>query len=411
MEHILTNEMLLANTRSVAQFAPCTLTRVSVCLDVHVSIGNVGPLDGVRGAVILDGKSYITTANADYIPLPPFGDRQLKLRADSRYGDDDPMQWPQPYDSSHCHLAAIPRPNTLLEHAIIWWTPTIGDFSCPPLNGPVCGLGKLCRPRYNELRTSVKFLVDRVAKYQQSIATTKGGLAIQPSLKWLHQVLDQLHSVQMSFRHVQFVVRDLQRVWLHVWAILDYMEIYKPRMDGFTPPGDGAADTIGTFTMSIRVAQDMFLAGLPCWLIRSSAAFEDQKIFEISEIFHPKDYFVLEPHTFDYPAIFKGPATSPEKYRAIDLFARNFLCTQDPFSMSCTPSTSSAGASQPSILSIPTSSAGASQPSTSSIPAVASSTTTQQRGSRGAARGAAHRPTRGRAASKFLASKDINILY
>ena len=80
-----------------------------------------------------------------------------------------------------------------------------------------------------------------------------------------------------------------------------------------------------------------------------------------------------------------------EKYSAMDRFACNFLCTQDPFAMTCTPSTLS--------------------PSTLSIPAVASSTTTQQRGSQGAARGAAHRPARGCAAGKFLASKDINILY
>ena len=100
----------------------------------------------------------------------------------------------------------------------------------------------------------------------------------------------------MSFGHIQFVVQDLQRVWLHVWAILDYMEIYKPRMDGHAPPGDGVADTIGTFTMSIRVAQDMFLAGLPCWLIQASSTFGDQTILAIGEIFHLKDYVILEPH-------------------------------------------------------------------------------------------------------------------
>ena len=164
----------------------------------------------------------------------------------------------------------------------------------------------------------------------------------------------------MSFCHIEFVVWDLQRIWLDVWAVLDYMEIYKPRMDGHTPPGKGVADTVGTFTMSIRVAQDMFLAGLPCWLIWSSSTFGDNKIFRIVEMFHPKDYVVLGPHKFNYPVIFKGPATAPEKYRAIENFAHNFLCTQDPFAMSCTSS-----------------SAGASQPSTSSTPAVASSSVSQ----------------------------------
>ena len=179
------------------------------------------------------------------------------------------------------------------------------------MSGLVSGLGKLCQPRYYELRTSVIFLTDCVTKYQQSLPAERNSLIIQPSVKWLQQVLDQLYSVQMSFCHIQFVVQDLQRVWLHVWAILDYMEIYKPHMDGHIPPVDGVADTIGTFMTSIHVAQDMFLAGLPCWLIHSSKTFLDEKIFSIVKIFHPKDYVILEPHKFNYPVIFRGPVADP----------------------------------------------------------------------------------------------------
>ena len=134
-------------------------------------------------------------------------------------------------------------------------------------------------------------------------------------------------------------------------------------MDGHTSPGD-VADTVGTITTSIHVAQDMFLAGLPCWLIWPSNAFRDEKISVIGQIFHPKDYVNLEPHKFNkfnYPIIFKGVATDLQKYRAMEAFACNFLCSQDPFALS----------------SIPLSVAGALQPSTSSTPAVASSSATQ----------------------------------
>lgn len=373
MERILTNDMLLENTRSVAQYIP----------------SGIQALDGIVGAVILEGRSFITSANADYIPLPPFEDRHIKLRADTRYGDDDPIQWPQPYHPLHCQLAAIPRPNTLRAHPIIWWTPVIGDFNCLPGRGLLSGLGKIYPQRYNELRTTVIFINKRVTKYEQSTQGQRNRSILQPSLKWLHQVLDQLLHVQMSFRHIVFVVRDLQRVWLHVWAILDYMEIYKPRIDGVAPPGGGVADTVGTFTTSIRVAQDMFLAGLPCWLIRSSSTFGDEKIFAISEIFHPKNYVVLEPHKYNYPVIYKGPATAIERYNVIESYARNFLCSQDPFAVSCTPS------------SLP----GASQPSTLSTPAVASSSAIQHSTGRGT-RGAVRRPARGRGASSHQSPRN-----
>jgi len=247
----------------------------------------------------------------------------------------------------------------------------------------VSGLGKLCPRKCHQLGTSVNFLIKRVTTYRQSTSGERNFHLIQPSIKWLQQVLDQLYSVQMSFRHIQFVVRDLQRIWLNVWAILDYMEIYKPRMDGLALPADGVADTVGTITWSIRVAQDMFLAGLPCWLIRPSKTFKDEKIFSIGEIFHPKDYVVLEPHKFSYPVIFEGPATDLGKYRAVETFARNFLCTPDPFAMSCTPS----------------SSVGASRPSTSSTSASSATQHSTGRGSRGVIR----RPARGRGAGKFSA--------
>ena len=267
----------------------------------------------------------------DYIPLPPFDDHLVKLHADSHYGDDNPTQWAQPYLPYYSHLAAIPHPNTLLDHQIIWWTPTIGDFACPPLRGPMCGLGKLYQPWYNELRSSVIFLNNRITRYQESTVGKWNPPTVQPSIKWLQQVLGQLQSVQMSFCHLEFIVWDLQRVWLEVWAVLDYKEIYKPHMDGLAPPGAGVANTVGTFMMTIRVAQDMFLASLPCWLIRPSSQFDDKKIFSIAEIFSPKDYIVMEPHKHNYPIIFKGPATDLEKYHAIKYFACNFLCSQDIF--------------------------------------------------------------------------------
>ena len=112
----------------------------------------------------------------------------------------------------------------------------------------------------------------------------------------------------MSLHHIILVVQDLQWMWLHIWGILDYMEIYKPHMDGQAPPAAGVADTIGTSITSIRVAQDMFLASLPCWLIQEFKTFGNKKIFRIAEVFHMKDYIVLGPHKFKYPVIYKEPA-------------------------------------------------------------------------------------------------------
>jgi hypothetical protein len=126
------------------------------------------------------------------------------------------------------------------------------------------------------------------------------------------------------------------------------MEIHKPCMDNHAPPAAGVADTMETFMTSIHVAQDMFLAGLPCWLIWESKTFSDEKIFMIAEVLHPKNYIVLDSHKFNYSVIYKGPAAALEKFNAVEKFACNFLCLQDPFAVTSTP-LSLAGASQPSM--------------------------------------------------------------
>ena len=288
----------------------------------------------------------------------------------------------------------------LLFPALTCWliTRSSGDFICLPLSGLVSGLGKLCCWKFNELRTYVIFLIHHVTKYQESMPAEQHPPNLLPSVKWLQQVIDQLSLVQMSFCHIEFVIWDLQRVWLNIWTVLDYMEIYKPCMDGISPPSRNVADTIGTFTMSIRVAQDMFLTSLPCWLIWPSNTFSKEKIFVIGEVFHPKEYIVLEPHTFNYPVIFQGTATSHDKYWNIELFAHNFLCSQDPFAL---PSLSIPLLSTP-LLSMPPLLPGPPQASMSSAPAVAGSTTTGWDSSTGQNLwGAIHRPVRGHGAGKF----------
>ena len=132
--------------------------------------------------------------------------------------------------------------------------------------------------------------------------------------------------------------------------MLNYMEI-----DGLAPPSQGVHNTVGCYTNSIWVAQDMYTAGLSCWLIQLSASFTNQKIFSVGDIFHPRDYLILELHPFKYPVIFKGPAMSLGKYQKIEYFARNFLCSQDAFSLPSTPISASttplsSGTAQPSML-------------------------------------------------------------
>jgi hypothetical protein len=94
-------------------------------------------------------------------------------------------------------------------------------------------------------------------------------------VKMIEHGLIHLESVWTNFHQMAFGVRDVQRCWLDVMAMLDYMEVYKPQMDSArlavgSPPVE-VADTIGVFTNDVRIAQDFFHAGLPFWLTRPAS--------------------------------------------------------------------------------------------------------------------------------------------
>ena len=188
MDQILTNEMLVENTIWIAPGMYLPLYSIDYSFEV-LAAGNIGPLDGLFGAIILGGKSFITTVNADYIPLPPFGNHEVKLQADSCYGDDDPVQWPQPYLSFNSHFPAISCPNSLLNHQIIWWTLSLSDFVSHMLTlSPLSGLRKISESQYTALHTSVTFLLQRSKQYHASLKHTPP--LILPMIKWLQQVLN-----------------------------------------------------------------------------------------------------------------------------------------------------------------------------------------------------------------------------
>jgi hypothetical protein len=131
-----------------------------------------------------------------------------------------------------------------------------------------------------------------------------------------------------------FGVRDVQRSWLEITAMIDFMQIYKPRMDGRAPRASSVADTLGVFTHEVRVAQDYVTAGLPCWLIRPASDFTNQNILKVVQLQRAEGIITLTAHQFAYPVIFSGSAGSSDKYESIHRYARNFLRAPDPFNTS-----------------------------------------------------------------------------
>uniref|UniRef100_A0A8H8CF06 Uncharacterized protein n=1 Tax=Psilocybe cubensis TaxID=181762 RepID=A0A8H8CF06_PSICU len=74
----------------------------------HDSSEGLCSFEGQVGAVVWEGSHFVTSPNMDHIWEPPRVSR-ITYMEDMRYGEHDPLQWPQPFIGSFCYLAAIRR--------------------------------------------------------------------------------------------------------------------------------------------------------------------------------------------------------------------------------------------------------------------------------------------------------------
>lgn len=279
-------------------------------------------------------KDFVcTTPNQHRIPLPPIQRREVHLRADFRYGPDDPTLWPQPWIAVHCHLGAIPRkpddPDDPL--SIMWWDPTRDDFKS--LDGSlVDGLGELSSPKFLSLQAMVRNLESRLDDYKKT--SQKPNELLLVLVKAMQDACTRLGSLKTTFSEMRFGVTEFQRYYLEVRGCLDYLEIYKPRLDGQKPAADTVANCVGAFTNVARVVQDFHTAGLPVWFLRPSKIWDSPvkcNILEVVTPLNPADILCLSQHNPPFSPIFRGFATDPAKHGAIHAYSRGWLAFKDPF--------------------------------------------------------------------------------
>ncbi|KAK7436356.1 hypothetical protein VKT23_019204 [Stygiomarasmius scandens] len=100
-----------------------------LALDVFMNLLLVGALtygDGAVGCLSSLTREFVTSPTKQEIPYPPFGStRDLYRRADGLYGEDDPIQHPQPYNPRFPYLPCIPKQphkptHPYYEHRFIW---------------------------------------------------------------------------------------------------------------------------------------------------------------------------------------------------------------------------------------------------------------------------------------------------
>jgi hypothetical protein len=127
--------------------------------------------------------------------------------------------------------------------SIMWWNPTHDDFKS--FDGSlVDGLGELSRSKFLSFQAMVTSLENRIEDYKK---TSKPNNLLSSLVKAMQDACLRLGSLKTTYSEMRFGVTEFQRYYLEARGCLDYLELYKPRMDGQKPPAETVANCVGRF--------------------------------------------------------------------------------------------------------------------------------------------------------------------
>ena len=211
----------------------------------------------------------------------------------------------------------------------MWWNPILFDFlPCP--NSLVVGLSQLNPAHYKDLYDCRRELNTHVCAYM--LVAEKPSILIQNLLHTMNHSGVLICSLQTTFLEMTFGVTEFQRYFLEVLGLIDFLEIYEPRMQGRAPRATSAADCHGAFTNNPQFAQQLFDASLSLYLIRTHKLVEanNPKLLNFVSYFMPTDLVHTEVD-LPFPTIFEGSTMDHKKHASIHNYFQTWLVYGDPF--------------------------------------------------------------------------------
>ncbi|KAL0569930.1 hypothetical protein V5O48_012033 [Marasmius crinis-equi] len=298
--------------------------------------------DGITAVIDSQSRTFTTSPNRMQIPRPPLGStRDLYRRDDGFYGQDDPVLCPLPFNPKYSYLACVP---------------VAPSYESDPYYSDFCMWKTLYRTqdfnREGEQSPALR-------EFSQSIETLR-----QREKKFLGTV---------SSRILILAVSELQRAWRTAVAVIDFVEVYQPRMmstddltelyQGSAPWDDAIGKRLGAFVWNDKDAMMLYRAKLPVYYVRYFNDFDHQKILHVGS-FHDSYVGSVKVASPNFPIIYHGQAGSDDKFAAIRAASISCFNIASPFENLHLPGAynSSYSLGSGSIISPSTSTLQASQP-------------------------------------------------
>lgn len=275
------------------------------------------------------------------IPEPPLGSqRDLFRRADGMYGADDYICWPQPFNSKYAFVAAIPtcpKSSTGRYFADLAIWDELSERDLASGEEGLSGRGIVRGYRLDSLKGTLERLAERLGSFRAASSNVGDRKGVLVSLNEfevnLRVCFTEIRDTPMLLRDAKRGWAEIRRAWLSMMALMDYVEIYSPRMNGLAPRASAVEECMGACIWDARMADMLFRAGLPVYYIRSTEEFRSQNILSVCTLRRPLPPLVcLTQASPPYHIIYRGQAGADDKFHSIIMESVHTFSKPSPFS-------------------------------------------------------------------------------
>ncbi|SJL02892.1 uncharacterized protein ARMOST_06233 [Armillaria ostoyae] len=189
----------------------------------------------------------------------------------------------------------------------------------------VPNIGKLVSAYYEKLKAACIDIM-KAARHIDKPDSLRHQIRLNCNM--IELFLARLEALPMSFERMCLTVQETQRVTCLLCASVDYMQIYKPRMDGSAQKDPKVCDPM---IMGAFVEDAMTLHNF--WTMRPLADAAVYRINILSDIETPESWLVLDEPPLKLKSVYTG-ASNRSKYAAMNRFTRDHLGWSNPFHLS-----------------------------------------------------------------------------
>ncbi|KAK7026080.1 hypothetical protein VNI00_015726 [Paramarasmius palmivorus] len=310
----------------------CPLSFTDVLNNPHLlkkpSTSPIRSFEGLVGNIIQD--VVVTSPNTYALFRPPINLCSTRMRQSFNFGPDDPLLYPQPFNSLIPHLAVIRLKihpaNTKTEREIMWARPVSGLFIED--SSIAAGLGKL-----------QEAVLTKTKRLCQDLIATSADFAHDPiimdNVSHLQRYTDRL-DLAAPCEETLFRFSCVQRLYRELQARHDWLARFLPRTTIAGSPTSLLPDApiVGVFTESLDDADMLFRGGIPVWLIRPFSRFGSvriDKVVDFCDIGNSNlstrdgDSVDIADSVPSCPVIYSHLANQPERYVAMANYIRGLF--------------------------------------------------------------------------------------